>query len=332
MAHPPALTVVTAILLLSGVTAFDIDVGGICEDEAEPCACGSTGLNFVITYKTCAAFYRWKPYCRICGDVDHNDVCQQYRYCAECRDLKYTESDGCARCPPNKYGKFCTLDCNCRNGGVCKSDGRCECSAAFHGRYCQHEVEPEVTCPDRGTPPNGQLRSRPLASYTEGSTVRFECNDGYSLRGSSTSRCESSGSWSSPVPSCVKVCQDPGTPTNGRIVPTGNRQQQQYRRPESHHNIGSQVTFRCNDGYRLVGAAQIICTYDGQWNDVIPSCGKSNFTSTNRDPVRLFVETKNRNVYVKIYTSNADDYSLYVLCSYVSFIAARPGPGLEIHS
>ncbi|XP_078678989.1 clotting factor C-like [Branchiostoma floridae x Branchiostoma belcheri] len=273
MTHVRGLTVVSALLLLSsGVTTFDIDVGGLCDVETESCACGSTGLSFVISYKACAAFYRWKPYCRPCGDVNHDEICPQYRYCAECRDVRYGESDGCARCPYNKYGKFCTLDCNCRNGGVCKPDGSCECSAAFHGRYCQHEVAPEVVCRDRGTPSNGQLRSRPSDSYTEGSTVRFECNDGYVLRGSSTSRCEASGSWSHPLPACVKVCRDPGAPTNGAVVRTGYRQQQRQQPPASHHNVGSQLTFRCNDGYRLVGGAQIICLYDGQWNDVLPTC------------------------------------------------------------
>ena len=40
---------------------------------------------------------------------------------------------------------------------------------------------------------------------------------------------------------------------------------------------GDTVTYRCDDGYRLIGSATIVCQYDGRWNASIPTCEQGNF-------------------------------------------------------
>ncbi|XP_019647720.1 PREDICTED: platelet endothelial aggregation receptor 1-like [Branchiostoma belcheri] len=132
---------VTAAMFLFGVTsARDVDLG-LCSVERESCPCGTTGINFIITYKACSAFYKWEHYCRPCDGVKHDQVCEKYRHCAECRDVTYGQNDGCARCPPGTYGTFCTSYCQCQNGGVCNQDGSCQCPAGFRGTYCEQAID-----------------------------------------------------------------------------------------------------------------------------------------------------------------------------------------------
>ena len=50
-----------------------------------------------------------------------------------------------------------------------------------------------IACGDPGTPSNG---SRTGSVFTFGGTVRYRCNQGYKLSGSSNRTCEPSGRWS----------------------------------------------------------------------------------------------------------------------------------------
>ena len=54
-------------------------------------------------------------------------------------------------------------------------------------------------CGDPGTPTNGQ---RSLSSTTYNSVVTYTCDVGYTLQGSNSRTCQSSGQWSGSVPQC----------------------------------------------------------------------------------------------------------------------------------
>ena len=56
--------------------------------------------------------------------------------------------------------------------------------------FCFHLV---IDCGDPGTLSNG---SRTGSVFTFGGTVRYRCNQGYKLSGSSIRTCEASGRWS----------------------------------------------------------------------------------------------------------------------------------------
>ena len=59
---------------------------------------------------------------------------------------------------------------------------------------------PVVDCGDPGTPMNGQ---RSLSSTTHNSVVTYTCDVGYTLQGSNSRTCQSSGRWSGSVPQCT---------------------------------------------------------------------------------------------------------------------------------
>ncbi|KAL2767467.1 sushi domain-containing protein 2 precursor [Daubentonia madagascariensis] len=60
-------------------------------------------------------------------------------------------------------------------------------------------LQPVVSCGWLAPPPNGHKDS---IRYLVGSTIRFHCNNGYSLAGAETSTCQADGTWSTPTPEC----------------------------------------------------------------------------------------------------------------------------------
>ena len=56
-----------------------------------------------------------------------------------------------------------------------------------------------MDCGDPGTPTNGQ---HSLSSTTYNSVVTYTCDVGYTLQGSNSRTCQSSGQWSGSVPQC----------------------------------------------------------------------------------------------------------------------------------
>ena len=61
-----------------------------------------------------------------------------------------------------------------------------------------------VECGDPGTPTNGQ---RSLSSTTYNSVVTYTCDVGYTLQGSNSRTCQSSGLWSGTQPLCMRTFQ-----------------------------------------------------------------------------------------------------------------------------
>lgn len=61
-------------------------------------------------------------------------------------------------------------------------------------------------------------------------------------------------------------CSFPGNPDNGITTPL---------LPE--YAQGDAVTFRCLEGYKLMGAESIKCTAEGKFTNPIPSCERELF-------------------------------------------------------
>ncbi|XP_078687075.1 uncharacterized protein LOC144919463 isoform X5 [Branchiostoma floridae x Branchiostoma belcheri] len=116
-----------------------------------------------------------------------------------------------------------------------------------------------VQCPARVAPANGAVSPTGAVSYPNG--VTFTCNTGYQLNGQATPTCQADGTWSSPVPTCQpRTCSARTAPANGAVSPTG---------AVSYPNS---VTFTCNTGYRLNGAAAQTCQADTTWSHPDPTC------------------------------------------------------------
>ena len=61
-----------------------------------------------------------------------------------------------------------------------------------------------VDCGNPGVPANGAKQG---GAYTYGSTVTFQCQPGYKLRGSGTIQCQAAGTWNAPLPQCIGTLQ-----------------------------------------------------------------------------------------------------------------------------
>lgn len=54
-------------------------------------------------------------------------------------------------------------------------------------------------------------------------------------------------------------CRNPGNPEHGRLY--GDT-----------YSVDSQVTFSCEEGFQLMGAAKLTCMESGEWSHPIPYC------------------------------------------------------------
>uniref|UniRef100_A0A7N4NRF0 CUB and Sushi multiple domains 2 n=1 Tax=Sarcophilus harrisii TaxID=9305 RepID=A0A7N4NRF0_SARHA len=113
-------------------------------------------------------------------------------------------------------------------------------------------------CGDPGIPPHG---IRLGDEFVIGSLMRFSCEPGYVLRGSSERTCRVNGSWSGTQPECeVLSCGNPGTPSNARVV----------------FNDGlvfsSSIIYECREGYYATGLLSRHCSVNGTWTGSSPEC------------------------------------------------------------
>ncbi|XP_032771088.1 C4b-binding protein alpha chain isoform X2 [Rattus rattus] len=130
---------------------------------------------------------------------------------------------------------------------------------------------------------HGTINSGLKQTYKYKDSVRFVCQKGFVLRGSSVIHCKADGSWS-PVPVCELSCDFPPAIAHGR-----------YTKSTSSF-FSTKVTYECDEGYRLVGEATITCSYL-QWTPAAPQCKAlcrkpeigNGVLSTNKDQ---YVETE----------------------------------------
>ncbi|EDM09859.1 complement component 4 binding protein, alpha, isoform CRA_a [Rattus norvegicus] len=118
-------------------------------------------------------------------------------------------------------------------------------------------------------------------TYFFGDEVSYTCQNDIML----TATCKSDGTWHPWAPSCHQSCDFPPAIAHGR-----------YTKSSSYY-VRTQVTYECEEGYRLVGEATISCWYS-QWTPAAPQCKAlcrkpeigNGVLSTNKDQ---YVETEN---------------------------------------
>ncbi|CAH3145902.1 unnamed protein product, partial [Porites lobata] len=122
-----------------------------------------------------------------------------------------------------------------------------------------NETTPEckpVECGDPGKPKNGEQIVK--KGYVYGGSVKFVCDNNYTLVGADVIYCQANRSWSSSVPRCLANCRSPGVLNHG--LKFGNN-----------YTHGKTVRYSCNLGYTLEGEAELTCV-DGKWNTASPKC------------------------------------------------------------
>ncbi|XP_063155898.1 complement receptor type 1-like [Candoia aspera] len=128
--------------------------------------------------------------------------------------------------------------------------------------YCQR-----IPCARPPLISNGRYDPNPSDEYDAGTIVIYRCDADYSLIGNSTITCTVAangvdGTWDSPAPECKKVkCRRPNI-QDGRVEDVF----------QASYSYNSRISFRCNSGYTLVGAAFVKCDADSTWNPPVPSC------------------------------------------------------------
>ncbi|XP_076634348.1 sushi, von Willebrand factor type A, EGF and pentraxin domain-containing protein 1 [Colletes latitarsis] len=115
--------------------------------------------------------------------------------------------------------------------------------------------------------PRGYVQGR---SYFFGDEIHYSCLDGYELRGNPHRICNADGKWSGRPPICIgKTCKNLLAPENGDIEYVI----EEYERDDlSILQVGQQLEFKCDRGFRLVGEQFLTCLESGIWNHERPTC------------------------------------------------------------
>uniref|UniRef100_A0A7M4DYW0 CUB and Sushi multiple domains 2 n=1 Tax=Crocodylus porosus TaxID=8502 RepID=A0A7M4DYW0_CROPO len=131
---------------------------------------------------------------------------------------------------------------------MCQLDGR------WSGSLPHCSGGSQGVCGDPGIPSHGIGLGD---EFGVDSMVRFSCEPGYLLRGSSERICQANGSWSGTQPECegIALLSLP----NGKVV-------------GSDFSWGSSVSYACLEGYQLSLPAVLTCEGNGTWSGEIPQC------------------------------------------------------------
>nr|XP_009293023.1 uncharacterized protein LOC558139 isoform X2 [Danio rerio] len=166
------------------------------------------------------------------------------------------------------YTASCASDSCVSGHGECVetiNSHTCSCFEGFYGKVCENVVkcEPnEVNALDHSS----KQCSHPHGNFAYDSQCEYSCEEGYELKGSSTTRCNFTAEWTSKPPSCELVqCPQLNKPLKGGM---------QCNHPMGQFSYQSSCEFVCDEGYKLrdSSSSTLICGATGHWNDSQPTC------------------------------------------------------------
>ncbi|KAM6295153.1 complement receptor type 2-like [Aegotheles albertisi] len=155
------------------------------------------------------------------------------------------------------------LRVECDSGYVLRGQASTQCQAGANW------VPPLPFCDKACSPPpkvpNGQHSASGQTQFPYGTKVTYSCEEGLSLIGDESIYCTSEDGvnlvWSGPAPECRLVwCPKP-------VVERGRMTPQTFTFP-----YGAAVSFSCQEGFVLRGAAESHCLADGTWHPALPTC------------------------------------------------------------
>lgn len=115
-----------------------------------------------------------------------------------------------------------------------------------------------MTCPVLVPPANGYLLCSSGNLFN--SICSFSCKSGFSLEGSTEAKCDLTGEWDNPAPTCTIVsCSAPVELDHGR------------QQCSDGSNYGSKCSYSCQLGYEIKGSSVRECLDIG-WSGKAPSC------------------------------------------------------------
>lgn len=144
----------------------------------------------------------------------------------------------------------------CSNGFLLDGQSTRHCLPSGHWSGEAPTCKP-IICPNLSSPSYGSVS---LSGLTVGSTASYKCNNGFILIGSSTRQCLATGYWSGEVPICRPIeCPHLSDPNYGSVSVSGLR-------------VGSTASYKCNDGFTLIGVTTRRCLITGHWTGEAPTC------------------------------------------------------------
>ncbi|XP_039251856.2 sushi, von Willebrand factor type A, EGF and pentraxin domain-containing protein 1-like [Styela clava] len=184
------------------------------------------------------------------------------------------QADECAR----ERGQHCHKWAQCERRQE-DPRPRCYCSPGFRGdgQNCHRDnIENQQggqggKCSQPGNIEHGSYRLSD-GSLKSGTVITYECHGQYKLQGNDKRTCQQHGQWSGTPPQCVgtqgrtgggRKCQRPQNLEQGTMSGGGN------------YGINSRVSYRCNEGLRLVGDSERTCLPSAQWSGTHPRCEKA---------------------------------------------------------
>nr|XP_005313950.1 C4b-binding protein alpha chain-like isoform X1 [Chrysemys picta bellii] len=120
------------------------------------------------------------------------------------------------------YGSAVTYKCDRGFSLIGEATIHCTTKDNVDGEWSGPAPECKVVkCPEPEVK-NGKKQSGFGPDYSYGNTVIFECDSGYTLKGSSLVKCEANNSWVPSLPTCLSITHTtPTTPTTPTTSPPG---------------------------------------------------------------------------------------------------------------
>ncbi|KAK9882914.1 hypothetical protein WA026_023762 [Henosepilachna vigintioctopunctata] len=116
-----------------------------------------------------------------------------------------------------------------------------------------------ITCPEPDVPSGSYVVGY---DFNVNSVIEYHCEIGHILRGKSSFTCLRTGEWSGPVPTCQFIdCGQVAPLIHGEVTQTNKSTY-----------LGSEITYKCSKGYRLIGPSKRICLESKQWSEYMPKC------------------------------------------------------------
>ncbi|KAL1117244.1 hypothetical protein AAG570_004570 [Ranatra chinensis] len=148
-------------------------------------------------------------------------------------------NDDCARFDGSKGWLWSDTNCNAKINYI-----------------CQHQPK---ACGRPEQPPNSTMLAE---NFNVGTTIEYSCDEGHLLVGPSNRVCLPTGFYNEFPPVCKRIqCGFPADIANGG-----------YQLLNGTVGYLSQVLYSCDEGFKIIGRAQLTCDLDERWDGPPPKC------------------------------------------------------------